>query len=303
MHYQKRQGVLLVSHLISAKAKLRRADTHIADLDRALGAFLETRPFTTRSDIIANVGQVWRFVPTAIPLEIESIVADAVHNLRTPLDKMLTAYADHIADVSRKGHRHKGIGFPTGANVNAFERSLADQKKHFPAAVIDFLKDAEPYRGGKGALIFAMHDLDIGEKHHPLLMPIILGSRKKQLGTMKTSQGFPLRWGSRSGSHMVPASHARPGQWDMVVPDGVLKPVYRTGPSGERFLEFSTPYDDMEFLTTTPGTVVDMDFQPNLSVGFYDIPDFEGQPIVDVLKLARSMVEEILASFECRFLI
>jgi hypothetical protein len=287
--------------LVSAFAKIKRAETHINDLSTAIGTFLESSPYKIVSEIDADrPREVWRFVPDRIPDPIQNIAADALHNLRTPLDKMLTAYVDHVAPIAKKGIRHRKIGFPAGRRKDLFESALVRQKESLPGNVIKFLAETEAYPGGKGHLLAALHEMDLDEKHHPILMPINLATRKKQMGSLKTVGGFPLMLGSKRGSHMVPAPDARPGKWDMVVPDGVAPPIFREV-SGRRYLEFSGAHDDMEFLTTTPGAQFEVDFQPTLNVAFRQIQGFESEPVVEVLKQMSEIVAGILVSFEKHF--
>lgn len=288
--------------LASAFAKIKRAETHISDLNTAIGAFLETSPYKIVSEIDPDhPREVWRFVPDCIPDPIQNIAADALHNLRTPLDKMLTAYAEHVAPAPQKGKRHRGIGFPAGRRKDLFEDALARQEESLPDPVIKFLKSTEAYPGGKGHLLAALHEMDLDEKHHPILMPINLGTRKKQMGSVKTFGGFPLMFGSKRGAHMVPAPDAKPGAWHMVAPNDDVRPILRQDSSGRRYLEFAGPSDDMEFLTTTPGAQVEIDFQPTLNIAFRQIQGFESEPVVEVLKQLSEIVTGILVAFEKRF--
>lgn len=284
--------------LAPAFAKLKRAETHIADLNRAVEAFSASHPYKIVSNVYDGK-QIWRFQPDCIPDDIEAIAADAIHNIRTPLDKMLTALAEKRA--SKKGKRHRGISFPTGRDLDGFKGALARQEEYFAGDVIEFLRSTEAYPGGKGRLLFAIHDIDLGDKHHAILVAISVGSTAKYMGTLGVTNGSVLMIGSLRGKHMVPEFDPKTGTTPLYQRVAELAPVLRKPTPGKFVLEFTGPHDDMIFLTTTPGASLQSDFELALNIAFSEVEGFEGEPAVSFLENARQTVSGVLSEFEKRF--
>jgi hypothetical protein len=276
-----------------AFAKIKRAKTHIADLERAIEAFVERDPYRLVSEVNAEgTEEVWRIEIDCIDEEIEAIAADAVHNLRMPLDKMLTVGA------SEKSLRQ--IKFPTGKRKEEFERSLANQEKHLSGAIIDFLQATEAYPRGKGELLFALHDIDNGDKHHPLVVPINLGKTAINVAAIHDQTRGLVMIGSKQGAHMVPVPNPKTGSRDLLAPSDEARPILREI-GGQAWLEFWGPHHNMEVFTTTPGAKVDIKIKPTLNVAFSEVEGFESEPVVAVLHQMCHAVEGTLITFRDRF--
>jgi hypothetical protein len=284
--------------LASAFAKLKRAESHIGNLDEAIKAFIDSRPYKIVSNFYEGK-QIWRFAPDCIPDDIDAIAADAVHNVRTPLDKMLTELAEKRSP--KGGKRHRGIGFPSGRDADAFKAALARQEEYFAADVIEFLRDTEAYPDGKGQIIFAIHDIDLGDKHHPVLTTIKLANTSTSFGELRAIKGTILMAGSPRGQYMIPEFDPDTGARPLRQRVAELCPKLSEPSPGKFVLEFRGPHDDMIFLTTTPGAEFQSDFEPTLSVAFSEVQGFEGEPAINFLENARKAVAGVLTAFEKRF--
>ena len=285
-----------------AFAKIERAEIHINDLSIAVDEFLRTDPYRILpSRNRKGTMDVWSVVPDPIPSPIETIAADAIHNLRTPLDKMLSA--DFSNSLIHTDEAVLGsIKFPIGEDANGFERALAKQQNHFTAPVVEFLQRAQPYPGGHGELLWAVNKLDNRDKHRTLLEPIRTGFSTAQIGQIKCPVGRIFTIGSRRGQHLFHQVDTSKGPaW--IQPIQTLAPVLRLRPLTVKdyFLEFKSTHNDMEVLTTTPSAQVDADIHAVLNIAFAEIGHFEGEPVVGLLKAMREAVEAKLMSFRESF--
>lgn len=279
-------------YLVPAFSKIERAKAHINELEREIRTFLSKNPYKVRTDIDANGVKVWCFEVDPIPDALNNIASDAVHNLRVPLDKMLTAFKERQIG----GSRHKGINFPVGATKGDFDKALSNQEKKFPVDVIEFLRTIEAYAGGNGDLIFALHDMDIEDKHHPVLKAINLGVQRTTTGGVAAYLGPIHTIGSRRGAHMVRDP----------VTNGMLQPIEAKRP---KFIKGGTPTqnmlmfenEDMEFATTASETILQHDFKPVLNIAFNQIKGLEREPVSSALHQMAQLVEGILLAFEKRF--
>lgn len=286
-----------------AFAKIERAETHIKDINAAIRAFFQTYPYRLAPKLNdKGTEEIWSIAVDPIPGQIECMAADAIHNLRTPLDKMLaTDFRNPV--IHTPAAVVQRLKFPAVQHLNELKCVLKRLEEHLTRPVIEFLDQAEPYKGGKGATFWAINQLDNWDKHRALLEPVKLGFTTSEYRQIRATDGFILRLGSARGKHLVPSPEAKPGAWHLHQPDEALKPILRfVVPSvKDWFLEFTSPHDDMEILTTTPGSKVNADIEPTLNVAFRDIEGFEGEPVVKALETMRQTVLIVLDEFRRAF--
>ena len=265
-------------------------------------AFLDTNPYRLISRVNRRkTEEIWSFAVDPIPQEIECIAADAIHNLRTPLDKMLTAGFREQA-IHHLSAKTQGIKLPATDSLNHLNANLTKLEDHLTRPVIRFLRDLEPYQGGSGELLWVINTLDNWDKHRALLQPVRPMITNTEFGQIKVASGQMLRMGSRRGKHFVPVPDARPGAWHMHQPVEALRPIFRIKPaSTETYLEFTAPHDDMEILTTTPGAHLSANIKPVLNIAFSDVPGWEGLPVLVSLETMRKKVLDVLTSFQDQF--
>src|ERR1019366_9034401 len=108
------------------------------------------------------------------------ILGDALHNLRTSLDFVAT----EITSVANKSVRYSKFPFrETRAEVvAAINGGLV--KAAPPSVISTILDEVKPYKGGNDTL-YALHDLDITDKHL-LIVPTI---------AIATVSGVDLKYG------------------------------------------------------------------------------------------------------------
>jgi hypothetical protein len=109
-------------------------------------------------------------MPHDVPDEILATIGDAIHNLRSALDHLACAIA-----VKRNASTSiDDVAFAFGKNEKAFLTSSNQRKiAKLGADGIRFVHSFQPYYGGNGAkgntLLWALHALDITDKHRALL--------------------------------------------------------------------------------------------------------------------------------------
>lgn len=150
-------------YLIGAFLKLKRARLHADELQTEIRKFLGQAPYKI---VVVNSNQKKTLtveqtvdVPDIIPL----LLGDFVHNCRSSLDHLATDL------VLANGGGISDVYFPTGVNKEGFHKSLTKGVRKAGKKVVAKLIDAEIYRGGKGAYIRGLHELDIADKHKMLI--------------------------------------------------------------------------------------------------------------------------------------
>jgi hypothetical protein len=151
--------------LSGVRLKIERAEKHFADLNSAISAFLERKPFYVVIDKETNpTCEIYRFAEhQAIPVEWSAIVGDCIHNLRSALDHLAVA-------LVKDGGGTPGdyTAFPIGSDRTHFETSAIKRLDGASARSIEIVRSINPYRGGNDA-IWRLHRLDIADKHSTLV--------------------------------------------------------------------------------------------------------------------------------------
>jgi hypothetical protein len=281
------------------------------------------------SHIDSNGIEIWRFVAPDIPPALNVTVGAILHNLRSPLDQMLSAIA------LQKHSSANQVGFPFGRTRDEFKTALNKQKK--PPDALKMIQVFKPYRVGGNALLHAIHALNTPDKHRPGLIPINLQTISNMDTVGVHGAGAILTLGPRTGLHFVvdmdgnfsqadkskaPAlNETIPGKPTLVLGSNVGNTFRRrttrlynqTGTKitdripnladyiAKTVLPPGSPKDDMEIATTIPGTKFEVNVEPSFNVALGDIEGFEREPVVVVLHQMRQLVRRILQTFEKRF--
>ncbi|NKE72274.1 hypothetical protein [Candidatus Manganitrophus noduliformans] len=144
-----------------ARLKIERGNQHIVDLRSTINAFLQRHPYTLSVRHNPNGNEITiemnlrEQAPSAIPL----ILGDSIHNLRTALD-----HATWELIGLDGGTQDRYTTFPTGAELPGY-KGTCNGIKTPRSDTKEFLASFEAYKGGKGEILYALHCLDVEDKH------------------------------------------------------------------------------------------------------------------------------------------
>lgn len=153
-----------------ARLKVKRANKHIADIDRIV-ASLPDRYVMEVEDQRSGGHSIKHGLPQSeqILRHLALLIGDAIHNLKTALDyawlRTIEKLApDAVGDFAK---------FPIRKTREELEAALKGRKIHIssPALFERIISDVKSYKGGND-LIYALHILDISDKHR-LLIPLM----------------------------------------------------------------------------------------------------------------------------------
>lgn len=149
---------LKISIFEGEKAKLHRARKHFAELVTLVNEYMNTQPFRFSEIGDAIVGRVEKQVPQ----EINTVLGDVVHNLRSALDLL-------VCDLIRanEGQVTRDSAFPItkdGIQNYHVKKQLAGMSPH----AVKVLSRITHNRSWNEAL-FVLHGLDIMDKHNALV--------------------------------------------------------------------------------------------------------------------------------------
>jgi hypothetical protein len=152
-----------------ARLKISRANKHISDIDsiilslpdRCVGS-VEINPETGGQSIKHECQGI-----DAILIELSLIAGDAIHNLRAALDYAWFEVIQHIGLSTTRYTK-----FPFVESAKALERALIEKKIDTakPALFKCMISQVKSYPGGND-LLYALHKLDISDKH---TLPLVL---------------------------------------------------------------------------------------------------------------------------------
>lgn len=175
------------------RLKIERAKHHITDLNFKLDAFArDVHTITVNYDPQRGY-DVLEIVPIKkFPDEFGLIVGDALHNLSAALD-----FTINDVVYARLGKWDDFTKFPFFETKRKLECAINPAPiSQASKAAVDFIMDTvKPYRGGNDAL-WALHDLDIIDKHR-LLLPVIDIKAIKGIrveGERGQPVPFPVEW-------------------------------------------------------------------------------------------------------------
>ncbi|MDQ6683014.1 MAG: hypothetical protein M3Y88_07080 [Chloroflexota bacterium] len=168
------------------RSKVNRAKQHIEDFQLRATAFYQTHPYVIRHKEDADRGQRVFYVAslTDIPDTVASIAADAIQNLRSPLD-YLANRIETVACGSKPKHQ---VYFPIGKDAAHYETVRRAYIKCAGKAAIDAFDATEPYEGGRGHALRQLHELNKPDKHD-LPLTVAGGYRAVDImGSLRDSQ-------------------------------------------------------------------------------------------------------------------
>lgn len=158
-----------------ARLKIKRANKHIADLERAILSLKESHTVTVQPNEQTGYQELIHMLKYDDAADDIALIAeDAVHNLKSALDfAWVSLLKKHLpsAGLDRAKFpiyptRESLVGALNGIHINPTSN----------AAIFDLIvSDIQPYEEGKyGGVAYILHKLDIADKHllplgvHPL---------------------------------------------------------------------------------------------------------------------------------------
>lgn len=147
----------------NARSKVERAYHHIHVLESIIQDFSST-PFF---EVVLSFEEGNGWMPVVRPLrptpdDMPLIVGDAVHNFRSALEHMVYAL---VSDRTTTFPMHK-----CKADFESNSVKLDQIEDVLPGAKVLLSDGIQPYSDGNGALLYALHSLDLSDKHHRIIL-------------------------------------------------------------------------------------------------------------------------------------
>lgn len=154
-------------NLTGPRLKIKRAEQHILEIESRIAQFIDTYFKSFAEYVDSKTGDlVLNYEPEqSLRFDLAPVVGDAIHNLRTALDLAWREFLGKVAPTAI-GDFNK---FPVRDSREGVVAAIKSVEKRSAARLEDFVLGMEPYYRGKGHAIWALHALDIKDKHMILL--------------------------------------------------------------------------------------------------------------------------------------
>src|ERR1700683_192482 len=150
--------------------KVERANKHIAELKTAWDAFFNDDSYTVkhRDDPRTNERSFYVAGIREIPLELSTIVGDALSNLRGALDHL----AHHLLVVGTGlPGPFSRVYFPIAEDALKYKETRDGKTQGMKQAAVKEITALQPYGDGAGKILWYLHCLNNIDKHR-LLLPV-----------------------------------------------------------------------------------------------------------------------------------
>lgn len=260
------------------RAKIERAKKHVLELEAAVGGLVVSK--STHPQVIVteddreteNVLYKIAHVPS-VPDELAAIAGDAIHNLRSSLDLLMSQL------IERHTGKPGDTYFPTGGNRKVFEaRCAAEIKPVVHEEALKLVRATEAYRGGRGDAAWRIHRLDIEDKHRVVY----------ELGFHLSSQ--TLAFPRMESEEISPEDLAELNQMAAEAMDTLFwRPADTMFPLNDGDVLFGGPREPMN------------DPKFRLDVAFSEPQVVHGEPVLPAITQLGQAIETIVESFAGMF--
>jgi hypothetical protein len=153
-----------------ARLKVRRANKHIADLEAAISALKENYTATVVQNIDTGHQDLIHAIPdfAGAADEMALIAGDAIHNLKTALDfAWMSTLRKHVPTANLDCAKFPV--YPSRRELECALNGVPINARSNSALFELVVSDIQPFEGGRNGVMYALHKLDISDKHLLLL--------------------------------------------------------------------------------------------------------------------------------------
>lgn len=148
--------------------KIKRAKKHLSDLEAERDRFFANNACAVESYEDPQTGErIFKMLHVS-PVSVDFLLTlgDALHNTRSALD--------HLAwQLVAPAKRGTGTYFPIFDDAAKCKTTDLEKKQSFSADAAKRIKNAQPYKGGRGHYLWVLNKLDNADKHRELLTSIV----------------------------------------------------------------------------------------------------------------------------------
>jgi hypothetical protein len=191
--------------LEGCRAKLDRAEAHLVHLESLIRAYrndccrIEPKYNVKAGEVTFQAREVKQ-----PPVEISLLAGEILHNLRCPLDYLVSAIVRRRHYTPTHSH-----AFPISTNAKEFQRESVARLKHVPNTLVTEIEGLQPYNGRTPYQhpLFLLESFNNRDKHS--LLPVGYGVVYKgkhlfdpsTLELRRECKSVPLKEGTKLGTY------------------------------------------------------------------------------------------------------
>jgi hypothetical protein len=240
--------------------KVERAEKHVLDLQDALQAFLDSRPYEVVREYNPDTGEFSYRVARVMPTRpgIMLIAGDAIHNLRSALDHLIWQLVK--ANGQEPGRANE---YPIFECPERYEAEKGRKIQGVGDIAANAIDATQPYKGGNDEF-WILKELDNIDKHRELI------------GT---------GWAFKNVNLPPPAIRAFSGGYEFTSAPGVLQPT--------------TPPHCLKAGDVLHSTNIDLEYDVDfgLTVAFDEPSVLQGEAVLETVKKLAHLVRNIVNCF------
>lgn len=181
--------------------KVRRAKQNVRDFDRVTKEFFDSKPYAIETEDHPETGEYFKRLMRLSPIDpqISAVFGDILFNLRSALDYLACQLAllGLPNGTTLNDKALKSVYFPIGDDAANYIARCKTQVVPLRPDAKKLIDEIEPYRGGKGELLWTIRALNDADKHRLLVTAATaVGQMRVQTGhilaTAKAMK-FPLQ--------------------------------------------------------------------------------------------------------------
>jgi hypothetical protein len=148
--------------------KIKWAKKHLGDLEIARDTFFANDAYEVETYDDPQTGDhIFKMLyVNPVREDFSLILGDALHNTRSALDHLMW----QLASPAKRGRK---TYFPIFSDAATCKATDIGKEQFVSANAAKRIKDAEPYKRGKGNDLWILNKLDIADKHHELLTSLV----------------------------------------------------------------------------------------------------------------------------------
>jgi hypothetical protein len=149
-------------------AKMKRAEQHLADFEAVLGPWVGAKPVSFVSRPLANGSgeELLVHIDPPMPQELDLILGDCIHNLRSVLDHL----AMTLAIANGADPYDRSISFPVFDEETNYRANGVRSIRTLTTAAQAFIEEQQPFKRSTNAwMLTELQSLDNRDKHRSLI--------------------------------------------------------------------------------------------------------------------------------------
>lgn len=154
--------------LDGVRAKIKRTNEQLDNLNAALEAFLNTKPYGAIAETDGQDSVIRASGMVEPPPVLSVLVGEVAHNLRSALDHLIWQLV-----IVNGRHGNRKTGFPVFKDREEYEATGKGKIERIPLSAQTLVERVQPYHAGndfRNHALYCLHQLNLIDKHRTIYL-------------------------------------------------------------------------------------------------------------------------------------